>query len=184
MRFITRNSTLKLLLKGAKSPSKDEDVKIYWFPSLVHNVWTIRENFNDFRDFDDSKDSKSYFYKFGAIKRILWPFFKNVGDFPKNVGLFLRNLPRFLFYLPRLFLLKLRRNNPLVWRLWKQKVRNPCNVCAWCAHDAHACSRTREVQLIFLLALPTRLCRFSSSLATIMQILAMNFTTASMYYIF
>ena len=93
MRSITRNSTLKLLLKGAKSPSKDEDVKIYWFPSLAHKVWTIRENFNDFndfKDFDDSKDSKSDFYKFWALKRLLGPFFKNVGDFPKNVGLFLR----------------------------------------------------------------------------------------------
>ena len=116
MQSITQNSTLKLLLKGAKSPSKDESVKIYWFPSLAHKVWTIREKFNDFKesndfkDFDDSKDSKSDFYKFGALKRLLGPFYKNVGDFLKNVGLFpkndghfLRNLPRFFFYLPRFF---------------------------------------------------------------------------------
>ena len=124
---LTRNLRQELLLEGAKSPPKDEGVKIYWFPSLAHKVWTIQEKFNDFnesndfndfnesndfndfddsKDFDDFKDSKSYFDKFGALKRLLGPFFKNVGDFlknvgdfPKNVGLFLRNLPRFLFYI-------------------------------------------------------------------------------------
>ena len=187
----TRNSGYKSSWKGVNYSPEDDNAKIYWFPSLAHNVWTIQENFDDFNESNDFKDSKSYFDKFGALKRLLGPFYKNVGDFPKNVGLFpknvglfLRNLRRFFFYLLVFFVLELRWNNPLVWRLWKQKVQNPCNVRAWYAHDAHARSRTREVQLIFLLALPTRLCRFSSSLATIMQILAMNFTTARMYYIF
>ena len=118
MRATTQNSRQKILLEGAKSPSKDESVKIYWFPSLAHKVWTIQEKFNDFnesndfndfddsKDFDDFKDSKSYFDKFGALKRLLGPFFKNVGDFlknvgpfPKNVGHFLKNLRRFFFYL-------------------------------------------------------------------------------------
>jgi len=53
-----------------------------------------------------SKILKSYFDKFGALKRLLGPFYKNVGDFlknvgpfPKNVGHFLKNLRRFFFYL-------------------------------------------------------------------------------------
>ena len=88
-----------------------------------------------------SKIPQGYFDKFGALKRLLGPFFKNigpfpknVGDFPKNDGLFLRNLRRFFFYLLVFFVLELRWNNPLVWRLWKQKVQNPCNVRAWYAH--------------------------------------------------
>ncbi len=88
-----------------------------------------------------SKIPQSYFDKFEALKRLLGPFYKNVGDFPKNVGLFpkndglfLRNLRRFFFYLLVFFVLELRWNNPLVWRLWKQKVQNPCNVRAWYAH--------------------------------------------------
>jgi len=57
-----------------------------------------------------SKTPQSYFDKFGALRRLLALFFKNIGPFPKNVGvfpknvgLFLRNLPRFFFYLPRFF---------------------------------------------------------------------------------
>ena len=122
-----RNSGKKNLVKGKNRSPKEEDVKIYWFPSLAHKVWTNGENFDDFNDFDDCN-------KMGGIKRILGPFYKNVGDFPKNVGLFLRNLRRFFFYLLVFFVLELRWNNPLVWRLWKQKVQNPCNVRAWYAH--------------------------------------------------
>ena len=95
-----------------------------------------------------SKTPQSYFDKFGALKRLLGTFFKNVGDFPKNdglfpknVGLFLRNLPRFLFYILVFFVLELWWNNPLVWRLWKQKVQNPCNVRAW-----YALTHARENQ--------------------------------------
>ena len=97
-----------------------------------------------------SKIPQGYFDKFGALKRILGPFFKNVGDFPKNVGLFpknvglfLRNLRRFFFYLPVFFVLELRWNNPLVWRLWKQEVQNPCNVRAWYA-PTHTHERTSQ----------------------------------------
>ena len=81
-----------------------------------------------------SKIPQSYFDKFEALKRLLGPFFKNVGDFPKNVGLFLRKSPTFFLLSPCFFVLELRWNNPLVWRLWKQKVQNPCNVRAWYAH--------------------------------------------------
>ena len=61
-----------------------------------------------------SKTPQSYFDKFGALRRLLalffkniGPFPKNVGDFPKNVGLFLRNLPRFFFYLLVFFRLRI-----------------------------------------------------------------------------
>ena len=88
-----------------------------------------------------SKIPQSYFDKFEALKRLLGPFFKNIGPFPKNVGLFpknvglfLRKSPTFFVLSPCFFVLELRWNNPLVWRLWKQKVQNPCNVRAWYAH--------------------------------------------------
>ena len=61
-----------------------------------------------------SKTPQSYFDKFGALRRLLALFFKNVGDFLKNVGLFpkkdghfLRSLPRFLFYILVFFVLEL-----------------------------------------------------------------------------
>ena len=151
MRFITRNSTLKLLLKGAKSPSKDEDVKIYWFPSLVHNVWTIGENFNDFKDFkdfDDFKDSAELFRQIRSPKKTSrtflqkhWTFSKKRGrfsqkrwTFSEKRWTFSKKSPTFFVLYPCFFVLELWWNNPLVWRLWKQKVQNPCNVRAWYAH--------------------------------------------------
>ena len=54
-----------------------------------------------------SKTPQSYFDKFGAIKRILGPFPKNVGLFPKNDGHFLRSLPRFFFYFLVFFRLRI-----------------------------------------------------------------------------
>ena len=158
MRFITRNSTLKLLLKGAKSPSKDEDVKIYWFPSLVHNVWTIGENFNDFKDFkdfDDFKDSAELFRQIRSPKKTSrtflqkhWTFSKKRGrfsqkrwTFSEKRWTFSKKSPTFFVLYPCFFVLELWWNNPLVWRLWKQKVQNPCNVRAW-----YALTHARENQ--------------------------------------
>ena len=147
MRATTRNSSKKLLLEGDKSPSKDESVKIYSFPSLAHKVWTIRENFNDFnesndfKDFDDFKDSAELFRQIRSPKKTSrtflqkhWTFSKKRGRFSEKRWTFSKKSPTFFLLSPTFFLLKLRRNNPLVWRLWKQKVQNPCNVRAWYAH--------------------------------------------------
>ena len=54
-----------------------------------------------------SKIPQSYFDKFEALKRLLGPFFKNVGDFPKNVGLFLRKSPTFFLLSPCFFRLRI-----------------------------------------------------------------------------
>ena len=43
-----------------------------------------------------SKTPQSYFDKFGALRRLLALFFKNIGPFPKNVGDFLKNVGDFL----------------------------------------------------------------------------------------
>ena len=134
----------KILLEGAKSPSKDESVKICWFPSLAHKVWTIGENFNDFKDFkdfDDFKDSAELFRQIRSPKKTSrtflqkhWTFSKKRGRFSQKRWTFSKRSPTFFLLSPTFFLLKLRCNNPFVWRLWKQKFQNPCNVRAWYAH--------------------------------------------------
>ena len=43
-----------------------------------------------------SKTPQSYFDKFGALRRLLALFFKNIGPFPKNVGDFPKNVGLFL----------------------------------------------------------------------------------------
>ena len=80
---------------------------------------------------------QSYFDKFGALRRLLGTFFKNVGDFlknvgpfPKNVGLFLRNLPRFFFYLPRFFSPKIAMQQPPCVKVVKAKSAKSLLMCA------------------------------------------------------
>ena len=125
MRATTRNSSKKLLLEGNKSPFKDESAKIYWFPSLAHNFGGFRENF-DYRG-TIKKNTRNFLQKH-------WTFSKKRGRFSEKRWTFSKKSPTFFLLSPTFFLLKLWWNNPLVWRLWKQKVQNPCNVRAWNAH--------------------------------------------------
>ena len=46
-----------------------------------------------------SKTPQSYFDKFGALRRLLALFFKNIGPFPKNVGDFPKNVGDFWIFL-------------------------------------------------------------------------------------
>ena len=80
---------------------------------------------------------QSYFDKFGALRRLLGTFFKNIGPFPKNVGdflknvgLFLRNLPRFFFYLPRFFSPKIAMQQPPCVKVVKAKSAKSLLMCA------------------------------------------------------
>ena len=84
-----------------------------------------------------SKTPQSYFDKFGAIKRILGPFPKNVGDFlknvrlfPKNDGHFLRSLPRFFFYFLVFFRLRIATKQSPSVKVVKAKSAKSCNVRA------------------------------------------------------
>ena len=94
MRATTRNSSKKLLLEGDKSPSKDEDVKIYWFPSLAHNFGGFGRNF-DYRgtikkEYSDlSSKTLDLFQKTWEIfRKTLDIFSKTLDFFKKNSNVF------------------------------------------------------------------------------------------------
>ncbi len=93
--------------------------------------------------------SKSYFDKFGALKRLLGPFFKNIGpfpknmgDFPKNDGHFLRSLPRFFFYFLVFFRLRIATKQSPSVKVVKAKSAKS----VMCARDTRSHTHARTSQ--------------------------------------
>ena len=82
-----------------------------------------------------------FFWGVGGGDKKTRSFSWKCRTFSKKRWTFSEKSPTFFVLSPSFFFLELRWNNPLVWRLWKQKVQNPCNVRAWyaCARNSLLC---------------------------------------------